>query len=389
MYAPGRMTDFGNKIRAIRREIRDEYVQSHDWPWIIGFSGGKDSTLILHLVVECLLTIAPDERRRRVYVVCNDTRVESPVFHSFVDGMLSQIEENLPALRVPVSVVRTSPLPEESFWVNLIGRGYPAPNRSFRWCTDRMKIRPTSKFIRDQVTHSGRALLLLGVRRAESSARSIRMAKYHAKPDTRLSEHNDHPGCFIFAPIRDLTTEEVWASLIASRPPWGGSYRDLVALYREAGGSECPFVLSRDDAPGCGTSSARFGCWTCTVVDKDRSLESLIAGEHQHLEPLVEFRRRMKEVSEDPDRRSKIRRNGQPGLGPLTMETRRELLDELLAVQDATGLELISDLEQRLIFEQWSQDKAEEGYRVLAKVAETHQKLGSYIDSHEGAALLR
>lgn len=365
------MSDFASKIRAIRRDIRDEYLQDHDWPWMIGFSGGKDSTLILHLVIESLLAIAPDERRRPVYVVCNDTRVESPVYHAFVDSMLGQIEENLPALRVPVTVVRTSPLPEESFWVNLLGRGYPAPNRSFRWCTDRMKIRPTSKFIREQVSHNGHAILLLGVRRAESAARSARMAKYHSEPDNRLSEHNDHPGCYIFAPIRDLTTEEVWASLIASRPPWGGSYRDLVALYREAGGNECPFVLSKDDAPGCGTNSARFGCWTCTVVDKDRSLESLIAGEHQHLEPLVEFRRRIKEVSEDPECRSKVRRNGQPGLGPLTLETRRALLDELLTAQDRTQLELISRMEIRLIREQWNQDEFATVLRSHASVLAT------------------
>jgi DNA sulfur modification protein DndC len=360
------MSDFAAKIRSIRREMREEYLQPHDSPWMIGFSGGKDSTLILHLVIECLLAIAPDERRRPVHVVCNDTRVESPVFHDFVETMLCQIEENIPALRVPVSVVRTSPLPEESFWVNLLGRGYPAPNRNFRWCTDRMKIRPTSRFIREQVSNSGHAILLLGVRRAESSARSQRMAKYHSEPESRLSEHNDHPGCFIFAPIRDLTTEEVWAALLASRPPWGGSYRDLVALYREAGGSECPFVLSKEDAPGCGTNSARFGCWTCTVVDKDRSLESLIAGEHQHLEPLVEFRRRIKQASEDPECRSKVRRNGQPGLGPLTMQTRRTLLDELLAVQEVTKLELISSLEQRLIREQWAQDQTTTTIRELA-----------------------
>ena len=124
--------------------------------------------------------------------------------------------------------------------MNLPGRGYPAPNRRFRLCTDRMKIRPTSRFIREQVSHTGHAVLLLGVRRDESSRRAQSVAKYHDNLESRLAEHNDHPGCYIFAPIRDLTTEEVWACLIAARPPWGGSYRDLVALYKEAAGNECP-----------------------------------------------------------------------------------------------------------------------------------------------------
>jgi DNA sulfur modification protein DndC len=75
--------------------------------------------------------------------------------------MLEQIEDGVSALNVPVQVIRTAPLPEESFWVNLLVRGYPAPNRSFRWCTDRMKIRPTSRFTREQVSHRGHAVLLL------------------------------------------------------------------------------------------------------------------------------------------------------------------------------------------------------------------------------------
>jgi DNA sulfur modification protein DndC len=351
------MSDLLPKLQAIRRDLREEYLQPHAWPWIIGFSGGKDSTLILHLVVECLKTVPPDERCRPVFIVCNDTLVESPVFHAFTGRLLEQIEDGIAGLNIPVKVIRTAPLPEESFWVNLLGRGYPAPNRSFRWCTDRMKIRPTSRFIREQVSHSGNAVLLLGVRRDESSQRAQSVAKYHDHLESRLSVHNDHPGCFIFAPIRDITTEEVWACLIAARPPWGGSYRDLVALYKEAAGNECPFVLSKADAPGCGTNSARFGCWTCTVVDKDRSLDSLIAGDHPHLEPLSDFRQRLKQVSNDPDCRSKTRRNGLPGLGPLTMATRKTLLDELLAIQEITGEPLISGLEVRLIREQWVQDE--------------------------------
>jgi DNA sulfur modification protein DndC len=140
----------------------------------------------------------------------------------------------------------------------------------------------------------------------------------------------------------------------------------LVALYREAGGNECPFVTSKADAPGCGTNSARFGCWTCTVVEKDRSLDFLVAGNHQHLEPLADFRRRLKQVSENPECRSKIRRNGQAGLGPLTMEARRMLLDELLEIQNIVSSDLISGLEVKLIREQWVQDDATAQMRSLS-----------------------
>lgn len=357
------------KLKAIRRALRAEYLQPHDSPWIVGFSGGKDSTLLLHLVVECLLTVAPDERRRPVHIVSNDTLVESPVFQTFVDKMLTQLRENIDALRVPVEVVRTHPLPEESFWVNLLGKGYPAPNRSFRWCTDRMKIRPTSRFIREQVSKSGQAILLLGVRSSESATRSASVARHSDAAGSHLAPHSDHKGVWIFSPIKDLTTDEVWCALINNRPPWGGTYRDVITLYKNALGGECPFVVSGDDAPSCGSNSARFGCWTCTVVEKDSSIDSLIAAGHEDLLPLADFRNRLKTVSENPEYRSKTRRNGQPGLGPLTFDARRMLLEELLAIQTETGMELISALEARLVREQWAQDRTSYIVRRMPELA--------------------
>ena len=354
------------KLKVIRREIRAQYTEPRTRPWIIGFSGGKDSTLLTHLVVEAMLSVAPDQRTRPVFIVCNDTLVESPLFHSFVGKMLTQIEENIGSLNVPVQVVRTHPLPEESFWVNLLGRGYPAPNRTFRWCTDRMKIRPTSRFIREQVSHAGEAILLLGVRSSESATRSGSVARHAEKAVGRLSPHSDHKGVSVFSPIKDLLTDEVWTTLLAVRPPWGGTYRDVVTLYKNALGGECPFVVSNDDAPSCGTNSARFGCWTCTVVEKDSSIESLIAAGHEDLLPLADYRKRLKAVSENPEYRSKTRRNGQPGLGPLTYEARRMLLEEFLALQRESEMPLISDHEVRLIREQWKRDEIEDLFRQIA-----------------------
>ena len=362
------------KLRSIRQELRSEYLKPHDKPWMIGFSGGKDSTLLAHLALECLMAVAPDERKRRVFIVSNDTLVESPIFQSFVDRLLGQVAEGVSALRLPVEVIKTHPLIEESFWVNLLGKGYPAPNRTFRWCTDRMKIRPTSRFIRQIVSEKGEAILLLGVRRDESAARSGNIAKHETAAGGPLSPHADHKGVWIFSPIKDLTTDEVWITLLNSRPPWGGTYRDIVALYKRAQGTECPFVMSSNDAPSCGSNSARFGCWTCTVVEKDNSLESLIAAGDEHLEPLAEFRRRLRSVSENPDCRSKVRRNGQPGLGPITVSVRAQLLEELLSIQCAVGIPLISEVEVRLIHDQWSKDQVEDAWRDLDRLQQPLEK---------------
>jgi DNA sulfur modification protein DndC len=366
-----KISEFGNKLKAIRRGLRDEYLQSHSKPWIIGFSGGKDSSLLAHLVVECILSVSPDERKRRVYVVSNDTLVESPIFQSFVDRVLQRMAESYGALQIPVEVVKTSPLLEESFWVNLLGRGYPAPKRMFRWCTDRMKIRPTTRFIREQVSQNGEVILLLGVRRAESGERAKNISKRETSDEnSRLNPHSDLGGCMIYTPITELSTDEVWITLLNNKPPWGGDYRDLLQLYNHANGGECPFVVSDDDPASCGTSSARFGCWTCTVVEKDNSIEAMIDAGFEHLEPLADFRNRIKSISENPEYRSKLRRNGQPGLGPLTVQARRLLLEELLSVQGQTHMPLISDQEVRLIREQWAKDETESVIRDLTKLAE-------------------
>ncbi len=352
------VTDLPAKLRAIRRDIRDEYLQTHTRPWIVGFSGGKDSTLLLQLVVETLLTIAPDERTRTVYVLSNDTLVESPVYQAAVVKTLSLVDEGVNALKLPITVVKTHPDVDWSFWVNLLGRGYPAPNRNFRWCTDRMKIKPTTKFIREQVSAAHEVILLLGVRRAESQSRATRIDGYTEQSNGRLNPHNDIKGCLIYRPIVDLSNDDVWHVLMNVRAPWGGDHRELVTLYRNANGGECPFVLGDDDAPSCGSNSARFGCWTCTVVDKDSSMVGLIDSGFEYLAPLASFRNRLIEVSENPHFRSKVRRNGQPGLGPLTIEAREMLLKELLAVQNETEMELISSHEVRLIKDWWGRDES-------------------------------
>lgn len=357
------------KLRCIRTEIRQQYRGQRPMPWIIGFSGGKDSTLLAQLVVEAVLSLPPDERTRQVYLVCNDTLVESPLFHRYVVASLDRIRDGLESLALPFHVVSTKPKAADTFWVNMLGRGYPAPNRSFRWCTDRMKVRPTSDFIKTCITQNGETVLLLGVRKSESAERSKNMQRRHLQSGgAMLRPHDDLKGCFIYAPIQDLTTDEVWVGLIENRPAWGGRHTDLFQLYRDASDGECPFVLGDADVASCGSTSARFGCWTCTVVEKDRSLEALAGAGYADLQPLVDFRQRLKAVSENPDYRSKTRRNGQPGLGPLTVEGRKVLLTELLAIQEQCSLPLISDIEVRLIREQWTKDEYTDLLRGLAVV---------------------
>ncbi len=350
------------KLEAARADLREEYLMDHAVPWIIGFSGGKDSTLVLQLTIEMLLGLAPSERLRRVHVVSNDTLVEAPLVADHVNRVLERIRSAVNAMRLPVEVVKTVPKPEQTFWVNLIGRGYPSPSRTFRWCTDRMKIQPTSHYIRSQVTANGQVILLLGVRREESATRAVSVNKY--SNGERLNDHNDLQGCKVYRPVVDFTTDEVWETLLQRRPPWGGSHRELITLYKDGKGGECPLVLSKEDSPSCGTTSSRFGCWTCTVVVKDRSMAGFIEAGHENLEPLMDFRDWLATIRSDHDRRMAVRRSGRTTHladgslvpGPFTLAARSEILDELLRVQATTGRELITTPEIDLIRAIWAAD---------------------------------
>ena len=328
----------------------------------MGFSGGKDSTVVAHLVIEHLLAIPRSERRRQIHIVANDTLVESPLVISHIDKVQREIREAANAFQLPVIVARTAPNDDHTFWVNLIGRGYPPPRRSFRWCTDRMKIQPTSTYIRKQADAAGYAILLLGVRRDESAIRASSVAR--CDNGKRLNRHNDLPNCLVFRPIVDITTDEIWEFLATRPPPWGGSHEALIKLYRNAGGGECPVVTGLSDAPSCGTTSSRFGCWTCTVVDKDRSLQGFVDAGFIEFTPLLDFRDWMVSIRDDPKRRSARRRNGRLTFaangdhipGPFTIATRAEMLDKLLGLQESMGVELISGAEVDRIRDIWAND---------------------------------
>lgn len=366
--APGAGASLGERVRAILDDLKDEYLQPHASPWIVGFSGGKDSTLLAQLVLEMVLDLPPRLRTRPIHIVANDTLVESPVLARHLDAVLGRLAAAVTPLRVPVTVAKTTPRADQTFWVNLIGRGYPSPSRLFRWCTDRMKILPTTQYIRDQVDAAGKAILLLGVRRAESSTRAVSVNRYDN--GARLNPHNSLAGCEVYKPIVDLTTDEVWQILLQSRPPWGGTHRDLVTLYRNAAGGECPLVTDKEEAPSCGTNSSRFGCWTCTVVEKDRSAEAFVDAGYGDLEPLLQFRDYLKAIREDGTKRMAVRRDGSLNFvgdgrllpGPFTFEARAEILERLLSLQSEVDFPIITDEEIQAIKEIWVSDlRAQKG----------------------------
>lgn len=333
-----------------------EYYQAKDdpRPWVIAFSGGKDSTLVAHLVFESLQRIRPSNRTRPVHILASDTQVETPAISQFMRDQLSAMEAGARALGLPIEAHLVRPELHETFWVRLIGYGYPAPTRNFRWCTDRLKIKPSNAFLLEQIAAHGSVLVLVGSRFSESSTRA-RSIRKHIGPSGAINPHSTVKNAWMWAPIRQLETEEVWEYLALTPAPWGGHHRRLQNLYKEANSGECPLVLDETTKP-CGNS--RFGCWVCTVVERDRSIEGFIESGRAEYRGMAEFREWLIELRDDADGiyREKLRRNGMVGNGPLRMEVREEVLQRLLHLQQDLGEQFISLDEIALIKQVWVSD---------------------------------
>ena len=273
-------------IPFIEEEIIDQYLYDENpRPWIIGFSGGKDSTMLLQLVWNALKKVPAELLTREVFIICNDTMVENPHIVDFINRTLVNVTKAAAEQSMPFIVRQTTPRLEETFWVNLLGRGYPAPNNSFRWCTERLKINPTTQFIKSKIDEKGEVIILLGTRSAESQNRA-RSIKKHGVKGQRLRKHI-LPSAYVYAPIKDIETMEVWQYLQQVPPPWGGTNKELVTLYKNANSGDCPLVID-ESTPSCGNS--RFGCWVCTVVKRDKSMEGLIGNGEEWMYPLLDLR---------------------------------------------------------------------------------------------------
>ncbi|HEX9952158.1 MAG TPA: DNA phosphorothioation system sulfurtransferase DndC [Rubricoccaceae bacterium] len=359
-------------LKRIIADIQATY-RDHSYPWVLGYSGGKDSTAALQLVWLAIAGLDPAERTKTVHVISTDTLVETPVIVDHVNGTLSKIDRAAAEQGMPFTTHLLSPTVEDSFWVNLIGKGYPAPTSIFRWCTDRLKIKPSNQFIQRQVSEHGEVILALGVRRGESATRD-QVINMHRIAGKRLARHGQLHGAWVLMPIEEFAVDDVWRFLLTTRSPWGGDNRQLSNLYQSAQDGECPLVVD-DLTSSCGNS--RFGCWTCTVVERDKSMEAVIENGETWLTPLLEFRDWLA-ASQNPEVKPQTRefrgRNGQVRVSKAgnilwrtyTLDFCKDALRRLLETQrrvqehDPT-FELISEAELRTIRHLWRTERHDWG----------------------------
>lgn len=357
-------------------EIRDLYL-SDSIPWIIGYSGGKDSTASLQLVWAAITSLTPEQRKKDVHVISTDTLVENPVIAAWVETSLLRIGISAKQQGLPITAHRLTPSVENRFWVNLIGKGYPAPRPKFRWCTDRLKISASTTFIQELSESNGEAILVLGQRRGESQARDKVMDQYKDSTRARLSKNKDPrlSRVWVYPPIESWSSDDVWEYLITQPNPWGIDNQELFGIYRGATpDAECPIVVDTS-TPSCGDS--RFGCYVCTMVTQDKSMQAMIQNDEQKqwMQPILDFRNQHLAI-EDRHLRDFRRMNGRLTVfrdelvhGPYKQSHRAKLLRELLLTQRVVRnadqkqgtqlIELISIDELDEIRRLWVEEKGE------------------------------
>jgi len=369
-------TGLAGTINALVEQTANLY-RADDVPWVVGYSGGKDSTATLSIVWRALASLEPDQRTKTVHVISTDTMVENPVVSSWVEHSLAKLRTAALDAELPVEAHALKPELQDTFWVNLIGKGYPAPRPMFRWCTERLKIKPSNRFIKTVVRQAGEAILVLGTRKAESSGRHSRMEDLESRRVRDLLSPNDSlPNSLVYTPIENWSNDDVWLFLMQMPNPWGYDNKALLTMYRGASAdNECPLVVDTS-TPSCGDS--RFGCWVCTLVSEDKSMSAMIQNdeEKEWMLPLLELRSAF-EVGNDRALRDFRRLTGRVQLfpdgqdlipGPYTQESRARWLRMLLEAQtwarengpsDVADLELISREELHEIRRMWVFDKHE------------------------------
>ncbi len=401
---------FNWAIEYLESEIQELYCLDNV-PWIIGYSGGKDSTAALQLVWNAISKLSVEKRQKIIYVITTDTMVENPVVSFWVTRSIQSMSKAAQDQQLPFIPKRLYPELQDRFWVNLIGKGYPAPRHKFRWCTHRLKILPSNNFINSVVSSSGEAILVLGTRKAESSSRAASMTKHEqGRIRDRLSPNAGLPGSLVYTPIEDWTNDDVWFYLMQTKNPWNHTNRDLLGMYAGATeDGECPLVID-ESTPSCGSS--RFGCWVCTLVEQDKSMSAMIRNdeEKEWMLPLLQIRNYLDfrtnekgEHSENADRslrdfrrmsgQIQIMSSGKEVPGPYLQSTRTHILHLLLKAQEyirkngpehAQNIELITLEELEEIRRIWVVDKheIEDVLPAIYQQATGHDYPGNSFNDH-------
>ncbi len=315
--------------------------------WLVGFSGGKDSSVVVDLVVGFLREGCPGSLRGscpEVLVVYSDTLLEPPPLRGYARGVIDALNRLASREGIPLTAVAAEPAPGEDL-AGMIARGYTPPSNRFRWCTKRWKLRPARRALLDWLGRRpkpGELAVITGVRAEESTLRATRAKQGSpSRGPGRGSRSCPVGSCFRvpwgegYAPLIHWTANDVWEYIESRNPAWGlPRWSVLRKIYSAAGSME----------------SLRMGCWACTLVKKDRAWPALTKarllpeGSVEALKAWVSLWLHMARVEPEKYRE----KGGRYGYAKLKPEARVQLLESLLEVSKGAAGEILEPLKARI-----------------------------------------
>jgi len=334
-----------------------EYGARHD-VWSVAFSGGKDSTAMVTLVVH-LIETGRVPRPRKMYVLYGDTRMELPPLWLSAQAIMADL-----AKRDWIECRTVMAEMDQRFFVYMLGRGVPPPNNNtLRWCTAQIKVEPMEMELRrlaaaveqsNLCCHCGKPavdatdndhdgtfwvycrpcdfwtehppqkpLMLIGVRIGESAARDARIAVACSRNGAECGQgwyQRDLPDavCDKLSPLLHFRTCLIWDWLMGNDghdsmiPP--GMPMDEWLAAAPARKTALPFhgfptklvaVAYGVDEEDPADSNARTGCVGCPLATRDLALENLLRvfpEQWGHLAPLLDLRAIYRELREPKNR---------------------------------------------------------------------------------------
>ncbi|OQB77824.1 MAG: hypothetical protein BWX88_05243 [Planctomycetes bacterium ADurb.Bin126] len=306
------------------------YAQRYDY-WCIAWSGGKDSTTLLTLVMWLISSGKIQRPPKRLIVLYADTRLELPPLALTAMDIIADLRER----GVEVQIVRSEM--DRRFFTYMFGRGVPTPGAHFRWCTGMLKIEPMKQAVRRVYEQIGHKLLVLtGVRVGESAARDDRIKIGCSRDGAEcgqgwFQEELASEPADTLAPIIHFRVCHVWEWLKHWAPQAAYGDWNTAPIADAYGGDEAEEL------------NCRTGCICCPVAGQDKALETIIANPSwSYLRPLLELRPLYEELRLARHRKRKpageLNAQGQPvknqcRKGPLIMKARLMGLARVIDIQ--------------------------------------------------------
>jgi DNA sulfur modification protein DndC len=297
--------------------------------WAIAWSWGKDSTTLVTLTVQLILT-GQIQAPESLTILCADTRMELiPLWIS-----AREIIHKLTEMGINVKLVM-API-DKRFMVYILGTGVPPPSNTFRWCTGMIKIEPMETALQELYNVTGEKILMLtGVRQGESAIRDGRIAMSCSRDGAECGQGWYQTGldsdiCSTLAPILHWRVCSVWDWLKVFAPSKEFGEWPTTILADAYGGDEAEEI------------NARTGCIGCPLTDKDKALDYIVkVPEWQYLKPLKQLKKIYRQMRKPQFRLRKngeFRKDGSLGknqqrLGPLSIDARRMFFEQILDIQ--------------------------------------------------------